>query len=116
MDYPQDQIESLKRYCDKLSALSEGGVTFFHLNGLRLPPGCTPSKCNALLCPVPREGYPSRLYLSEQVTCPFHRDWKVSDARIAESNWHVFSWKVEPTPPDLAQLLVAHLNGFTKEK
>jgi hypothetical protein len=116
MDYPQQQLEELKRYCTKLKAVPEGGVTFFYLEELRLPAGCVPNVCDALLCPVPRDGYPSRLFLSVLVSSPYTRNWNVANARIAEKNWVAFSWKVDLPNLTLAQLLVAHLNGFAKEK
>ena len=114
MAYLHQEIEELKRYCSKLSMLEEGGVAFLYLEGLCLPEGCQPKRCDGLLCPVAREGYPSRLYLSEQVTSLYTRNWNVSNARIGEKNWFAFSWKVELTEPTLVQILVAHLAGFTK--
>jgi hypothetical protein len=116
MDYPKEQVEELKRYCSKLSALAEGAVTFLSLEGLRLPTGCNPQECDALLCPVPREGYPSRLYFSVMVSSPYSRNWNVSNARIGERNWFAFSWRVTPPSPTLAQMLVSHLEGFAKQK
>lgn len=117
MEYPEQQIEELKRYCTKLKALVESGVTFVYLEGLRLPAGCDPSMCDALLCPMGRgDGYPSRLFLSARIMSPYARNWNVSNARIGEKNWFAFSWKVELQYPTLAQLLIAHLNGFSKDK
>lgn len=116
MEYPKEQIAELKRYCRGVSALPEGDETFLQLEELRLPAGCDPPICNALLCPVTRDGYPSRLYLSARVSSPFDRNWNVTDARIGEKNWFAFSWKAELPGATLAQILVAHLNGFAKEK
>ncbi len=116
MDYPQEQIDELRRYCSKLLALPEGEVTYLFLGGLRLPAGCTPSVCDALLCPVPKDNYPSRLYFSVLIKGPYTRNWNVSNARIGERNWVAFSWRVDLAEPTLSQLLVAHLTGFTKEK
>lgn len=112
--YPQEQIEALKNYCSKLSAFVENGVTFLHLEGLRLPRGCTPESCDALLCPSERDGYPSRLYLSVQVSSGCTRNWNVSNARIGEKNWYAFSWRVALTAPTLTQILIEHLKGFTR--
>lgn len=114
--YPTEQLEELKGYCSKLCGFSEGGVEFLYLEGLRLPTGCKPETCDALLCPTLREGYPSRLYFSTQVASPYARNWNVSNARIGEKNWFAFSWKVELENPTLIQMLVAHLTGFTKAK
>jgi hypothetical protein len=116
MSYPQEQIDELKGYCTKLSALKEGCTLFFHLEGLRLPAGCIPETCDALLCPTDKDGYPSRLYFSPLIAGPYTRNWNVSGARIGEKNWWAFSWRVDLVSPTLAQLLVAHLNGFAKEK
>jgi len=116
MEYPKDQTDDLKRYCSRLSAFTEGGVTFLYLEGLRLPVVCNPQVCDALLCPVEREGYPSRLYLSVQVACPYSKNWNVTNARIGEKNWFAFSWKINLTSPTLSEMLVAHLTGFTREK
>ena len=116
MAYPPEQIEDLKRYCGKLSALSEGVVTYLHMEGLRLPPGCAPSVCDALLCPVEKDGYPSRLYFSAQIVSGYTQNWNCSNARIGEHNWFAFSWRVNLVAPTLTQLLIGHLNGFAKAK
>jgi hypothetical protein len=116
MGYPQNQIDELKKYCDSVSTLQEGGIVFLFLSNLCLPAGCSPTTCDALLCPVPREGYPSRLYFSALIVSSYTRNWNISNARIGEKNWFAFSWKVDLNDPTLGQLLVAHLNGFTKEK
>ena len=116
MDYAQGQIDELKLYCEKVSSLLESGIAFLFLAGLRLPAGCRPAVCDALLCPVAKDGYPSRLYFSAQIAGAYTRNWNVTGARIGEKNWWAFSWKVNLSAPTLAQLLVAHLNGFAKEK
>jgi hypothetical protein len=116
MEYPKEEIEELKRYCTKLSLLSEVGVNYLYMEGLRLPAGCEPAVCDGLLCPVPKDGYPSRLYFSTQVKSSYTRNWNVCNVRIGERNWFAFSWQVKLTNLTLAQLVVAHLTGFTKEK
>ena len=117
MAYPQEQIDELKRYCSIVSALTEGNDTFLYLEQLRLPQGCEPAACDALLRPFQgADGYPSQLYFSVQITSPYTRNWNVINARICEKNWFAFSWKVNPVSPTLVKILVAHLSGFTKEK
>lgn len=116
MEYPQEQIEALKGYCSKISALPEGGVTYLYLAGLRLPQGCQPDTCDALLCPAARDGYPSRLFFSQQITPPYPRNWNISNLRIGEKNWWGFSWRVDLQNPTLQEMLVSHLSGFAKEK
>jgi hypothetical protein len=116
MAFPEAQVQELKAYCKAVKALPEGGITYLLLEELQLPVGCEPRTCDALLCSVPRDGYPSRLFLSVQVTSRYTRNWNLMNARIGERNWCAFSWNVPLNAPTLAQLLVAHLNGFTKEK
>jgi hypothetical protein len=114
VEYPKEQIAALKQYCYSVKAFSEGGLTYLLLETLRLPNGCNPSICDALLCPQARDGYPSRLFLAEQVTSSYARNWNSTDVRIGERNWFAFSWKVEINNPTLVDLLLAHLNGFAK--
>src|SRR5690242_3692821 len=115
MDFPADQIEGLKRYCDKLSYLEEDGLPYFRLLGLHLPPGCTPEIVTALLCPVAtKDGYASRLYFAEQVSSPYSRNWNITNARVGEENWFAFSWRVNLTNPTLVETLVALLTALTK--
>lgn len=116
MAYPEDQIAALKKYCSRLSSFDEAGKAFFRLDGLRLPMGCKPAVCDGLLCPVAHAGYSSRLYFSEQITSPYTKNWNATNERIGEHNWFAFSWKVELPNARLDELLVAHLNGFAKEK
>lgn len=116
MSYPKQQTDELKRYCKTLCVLSEGGIDFLQMEALHLPAGCTPDVCDALLCPVAKDGYPSRLYFSTQITGPYMRNWNVTNVRIGERNWWAFSWRVALASPTLALLLISHLNGFAKEK
>jgi len=113
--YAPEQIEELKRYCGKVSGIVEGGGTFLLLEQLRLPNGCEPGSCDALLRPFTGgDGYPSQLYFSAQIKSPFARNWNVSNVRICERNWFAFSWRVTLSAPTLAEILIANLTGFTR--
>lgn len=106
MTLPDDQVRELARLFPGVQQANEGGVTFFLIPKLSLPAGCTPERVDALLCPTARDGYPSRLFLAEQVTS---RSW--STARILERNWHMVSWRIREGPR-LAQMVMAHLDAF----
>ena len=113
--YPPEQTEELKKFCSKLSAFTEGGVTFLFLEGLRLPQGCTPAVCDALFCPVQRgDGYPSRLFFPGKISSPRTQNWHIANAHIGGKNWWAFSWRVSLTNPTLAQVLTEHLTAFTR--
>src|SRR5437868_5653816 len=115
MDYSKELIDELKRYCDKLSLLTECGVDYFHMEGLRLPTGCSPESCDAMFCPkTGQNDYPSRLFLSQQVVGAYDRNWN-SSALIGDKNWVAFSWKV-PAELSPIEAFKSHLSGFTRKQ
>lgn len=113
MSFPEDQVAELKLLCADVSEVSEAGCTYLFLPGLNLPDGCSPPRTDALLCPTARDGYPSRLFFAEQVQCKasVQPNWNANGVRIAERNWHAFSWKTNSNFR-LAQLVAAHLRAL----
>lgn len=107
-----DELRELLRQYPGLEEGTEAGVTYYFLPGVRLPEGCTPDRVDALLCPAGRDGYPSRLFLEEAVTCRSDRNWNASNVRILERNWFAVSWMLKTTNLRLAQLVAAHLEAF----
>lgn len=103
----------LKAYGKRLAVVPDGESTLYLLEAIELPDGCSPSVSDALLCPTARDGYPSRLYFPEVVGCRFSRNWNF-DGVIAGKRWRSFSWKVEPASLTLAQILLGHLEAFTR--
>jgi hypothetical protein len=73
----------------------EGGAVFYYIPILPLPIGCIPAQTEALLCPTPRDGYPSRLYFAQQVQGPVKLNWNTT-CRILERTWYAFSWSGVP--------------------
>lgn len=108
-------IVGIKAYCNNLSTFTEAGIQYFYLEDMKLPASCTPSTCNGLLCPTTRDGYPSRLFLSQKIACPFPRNWNAENVRIGENDWFAFSWNTGEGLT-LPEMLAAHLAAFTKEK
>jgi hypothetical protein len=111
----ESEIDELKRYCAAVAAAEESGCTYFRLEGLALPEGCSPPSCDALLCPTARDGYESRLFFSAPVQGRYSRNW-TGPVRILDRNWYVFSWRVSTPNLRLAELVVRHLEGLTREK
>ena len=111
MSYPEDQVAELKLLCPDASEVQEGGCSFLLLPGLHLPDGCSPARIDALLCPTARDGYPSRLVFAEKIQTKAQRNWNASGVRIAERNWHAFSWKTNANLR-LAQMVAAHLRAL----
>jgi hypothetical protein len=115
MQFPQDQVAELLELSRGLREFEEGGFKYFFLPGLHLPEGCEPGKVDALLCPMQRDGYISRLYFAFQVR-PAGKEnsaalnWNGS-VRILERNWHAHSWRM-PTGLRLAQMVAVHLKAL----
>jgi len=112
MNFPQDQIEELKRAFGKVQYGEEGGYVFLLIPSLHLPEGCKPEIVDALLCPMERDGYPSRLFFSEEVVPLKPRNWNAKNVRILESNWWAFSWRLNHPKLRLIQMVGAHLKGL----
>jgi hypothetical protein len=89
--FPKDQIEELKLCCQAMSASQEGGINYLLLERLALPLGCSPAKIDALLCPTPRDAYPSRLFFEAQVQSPFARNWNFNGRAGKRPNQVSFS-------------------------
>lgn len=107
MSTPDEEVAELQRRYPGSTRCEEGGTTFYFIPELPLPQGCSPTTVDALLCPTPRDGYPSRLFFAEQVQTPpkpTPLNWN-GTPRILERNWHAFSWLDVPALPlvDLVQ-------------
>jgi hypothetical protein len=111
MPFPEDQVAELKQLCPDVTEVEEAGCTFLLLPGLNLPDGCSPARTDVLLCPTARDGYASRLFFAEKVQSKVERNWNATGVRIAERNWHAFSWKANPNLR-LAQMVAAHLGAL----
>ena len=114
MNFPEEQIEELRKIAPNLSIAQEGGYTYILIEKLSLPDNCQPSIVDALLCPTHHPtGYNSRLFFSEKIEgCPDGRNWNGS-IRILERNWLAISWNI---PPDqrLSETLIGHLKSLRK--
>jgi len=110
--FPADQLEELQSF-GKLQQAQEGGTTFILISQMAMPQGCTPSHVDVLLCPVPRDGYSSRLFFAKRVQKPSNPppNWN-SSPRILERSWHAFSWRMRTQPLRLAQMVAEHLRGL----
>jgi len=114
MDIPDEQIKELEKYFEGTRRIEEGGLIYFYIPTLVLPDGCEPKVVEAMLCPVQRDGYPSRLFLSAMVKTPFPRNWNANGVRIMERQWYAFSYNhIKGT---LLQMLAAHLRGLKENR
>ena len=110
---PQSEIEALRTLYPELSAAEEGGISYFLIENLKLPDGAEPQTVTGLLCPTERDGYPSRLFLSQQVS---HKgkgqNWnpKQSVVILGRSWWSV-SWMTRKGQT-LVEMILDHLGAF----
>ena len=106
---PPDALEEIKRICHGAQEMSEAGVAYLHLPQLKLPDGRTSTIVEALLCMQSRDGYPTRLFLSQ----PFSgkgQNWTTH--RILDKVWHTCSWNHISSDLRPAQILAEHLRAF----
>ena len=112
MTFPANEIDELKKIAPELQIAQEGGYTYILISNLNLPEGCIPTITDALLCPMPRDGYQSRLFFPVQIQgCP-SRNWN-GNIRALEKNWHAISWKIGGGLR-LAEMLLVHLKALRK--
>lgn len=105
MNIPNDELTEIQQLCNEVSVLNEGGYTLVHLPGLRILHNGGLIIRDALLCPQPRDGYSTRLFLSESVPGKGN-NWTTHV--ILDGKWHTWSWQ-NVQPGRLAAVLAQHL-------
>ena len=106
MSVSADGLDELRGMCPGASVMAEGGVDYIHLPGLVLPSGAS---TEALLCPVERSGYRTRLYLSAPVIGK-GSNW--STERILDRTWHTWSWNHVSAEQRPIEILAEHLRAL----
>jgi hypothetical protein len=112
MSFAEDELLELVALSSEVAVAMDGGQEFVLLSAVKLPDGCIPAAVDLLVAPNGRDGYPSRVYFSQQVTSRVPRNWHVQNTRIAERNWFAFSWRVNQGGLRLLQLVMAHLEAL----
>lgn len=105
----EDELAELRLFCGVVTEFREGDKRYFLLERVTLPAGCSPAATEALLCPHERDGYQTRLFLTQPVNGR-GANWTVH--RILDRNWHTWSWKGISQEQRLAQILRGHLRGL----
>lgn len=109
-----EQIAALKTLYPVISAAEEGQVTFLRIENLVLPDGANPRIVTGLLCPVLRDGYQSRLFLSVKVTHPGKgTNWNADGVLLLGERWWAVSWQTKPGQT-LIEMVLDHLQAFRK--
>jgi hypothetical protein len=106
---PPEQMEELRAICPDAREMSEAGLPYVHLPGLRLPEHSNPPQADGLLSLQGREGYPTRLFVSRQVIGKGN-NWNTF--RILDKTWFACSWNNVSSSLRPAEILAEHLRAF----
>jgi hypothetical protein len=104
-----EMLEELKLICDGASQMVEGGCFFVYLPGLRVPSASQIFVLDALLCLQSRDGYPTRLFLSQLVP---GRGNNWTQHRILDRTWYTWSWNNVAASSRPTQILAEHLRAL----
>lgn len=95
-------LVEVKRVCPLAEEMSEAGLPYLLLPKLKLPDG---QIVDGLLSLQPRDGYPTRLFLSMRTSKTLNR----SCHRILERDWHTWSWTGVDSSLRPVEILLRHL-------
>ena len=107
------KMEELKALCAGVKDVAEGGTTYILLPQLALPVGCEPGRSDALLRPLPADGYNSRLFFADKIkpASGAGLNWNSSGVVILQRSWHAYSWRI-PAGLTPIQMLAMHLKAL----
>jgi hypothetical protein len=105
----QEWLEEIRVLSPEAREMTEAGLAYLYLPGLKLPKGCDPQVVDALLCLQPRDGYATRLFLSARLsTKPLN--W--GSHRILDREWYTWSWKDVSANMRPVEILLGHLRAL----
>lgn len=104
-------MRALKRLCSNADTWKEGGKELVFLPGLTIEGAGKTIVRDALLWPHERDGYPSRLFLSEKIDGAPGLNWNLS-FNLQGREWHSWSWKDVSNTQPLISMLAGHLRAF----
>jgi len=105
--FPPDQLEELAQLGEVSIVDAPSPMVLIHdhkLVGI-------PSEVDLLLCPWPREGYPTRLFLSARIATK-GPNWRPETPVFLGRPWYGVSFNHVHANQRLAQMLSAHLGAF----
>jgi hypothetical protein len=105
------ELRELEPLCAGPQEYAEFGRHYILLPQLRLPDGCAPTVVDALLCLSARDGYPTRLFYSQQVVCKNALNWNAQNVPILQRNWFAYSWNYVPSGRPI-EVLAQHLKAL----
>lgn len=106
MNLCAESLEELRAVCETVEPFVELGLNYVHLQTVPLP-DAVPRE--GILCLSGRDGYPSRLFLSQPVPGR-GTNWSVH--HIRDRAWHTWSWSGVPADLRPVEVLASHLDAF----
>ena len=103
------KLDVLKALSPGVCAMSEAGIDYVFLPGLKVTTGLETRTVDGLLCPMHHSGYSTRLFLSEPIPSR-GQNWTMHT--ILSRSWHTWSWNHVPCSLGLAQIVSAHLRAL----
>lgn len=111
MRYSEEDLAELKALVGSgVRVLEESGNVYVYIPGLKMPPGCTPDRTDALLCPHSHSSYTSRLFLKERVQTPKSVNWN-GEVFVLGHRWYAISYNNVQNMP-LLDMVMNHLRGM----
>lgn len=105
------EIVKLRSVCRDAELWTEGGQPAAFLPGLTITkPGKGSMQVDALLWPHMRDGYTTRLYLSQQIPWSIGGQWTC--CVVQGRTWHACSWNNVPANLPWIEILANHLRAF----
>lgn len=105
----QEGLEEIRALSPEAREMTEAGLVYLHLPGLKLPQGCDPQVVDALLCLQPRDGYATRLFLSARIS---NKGQNWNSHRILDREWHTWSWNGVSADLRPIEILLGHLRAL----
>jgi hypothetical protein len=104
-----EELTELLGICPGAVEKPEGGYNYIYLPALRLQTAGQTLVLDGLLCPQTRDGYTTRLFLSQVVP---NRGNNWTTHRILDRTWHTPSWNNVGSNQRPAQMLAEHLRAY----
>lgn len=110
MTIGSEKLASLAPFASGAQVISDCGLEFVVLPGLKVPVNGNCTVLDGLLCPDPIHGYVSRLFLSQKIEGK-GQNW--NQYVIGGRSWWAPSWQNVDSSLPLPQMLLAHLDAFS---
>lgn len=104
------QLNRLRELSPAAELWTDGGQPVAFVPAVEFVAGASRVVRDLLLWPRKREGYESRLFLSEPVQAKQAANWTTFN--ILGRTWHACSWQNVPSTLPWMEMLAAHLRAF----